>query len=275
MRILLDEEGLDWDAAWAHHRDDLRLHQPHAAARGAGAVAGAAVRAPAAAAPADHLRDQPALPAPGAHAVAGRRRAAGAHVDHRGGPRPSRCAWPTWPRSARTASTAWPSCTPTWSSATCSPTSTSCCPSASTTRPTASRRGAGCCTRTRASPTCISSRIGTDWIDRDLTRAAADRAARRRHAVPGGAGRGQAGQQARPGGAGAAPHRRRAAARGDVRGAGQAHPRVQAPAAGLPAGHRPLPGAQAQSRARTSCRAPTCSPARRPPATPWPSCTSS
>ena len=36
----------------------LQLHQPHAAARGAGDLAGAAVRAAAAAAHADHLRDQ-------------------------------------------------------------------------------------------------------------------------------------------------------------------------------------------------------------------------
>ena len=41
----------------AHHRLD-RLHQPHAPARGAGELAGAALRAAAAAAHADHLRDQ-------------------------------------------------------------------------------------------------------------------------------------------------------------------------------------------------------------------------
>ena len=40
------------------HQADLRLHQPHAAARSAGKLAGAAVRAPAAAPHADHLRDQ-------------------------------------------------------------------------------------------------------------------------------------------------------------------------------------------------------------------------
>ena len=40
------------------HQADVRLHQPHAAARSAGKLAGAAVRAPAAAPHADHLRDQ-------------------------------------------------------------------------------------------------------------------------------------------------------------------------------------------------------------------------
>ena len=93
------------------HRSDARLHQPHAAARGAGALAGGAVRAAAAAAPADHLRDQPALPAPGADALAGRRRAAGAHVASSRRAATSRSAWRTWPPSARTASTASPSCT--------------------------------------------------------------------------------------------------------------------------------------------------------------------
>ena len=29
MRILLDEEGLDWDEAWEHHDENLCLHQPY------------------------------------------------------------------------------------------------------------------------------------------------------------------------------------------------------------------------------------------------------
>ena len=41
-----------------HHQADLRLHQPHAAAGGAGELAGAAVRAAVAAPHADRLRDQ-------------------------------------------------------------------------------------------------------------------------------------------------------------------------------------------------------------------------
>ena len=58
MRLLIDMHGLEFDEAWDLTRGTLRLHQPHAAARGAGDLAGAAVRAAAAAAHADHLRDQ-------------------------------------------------------------------------------------------------------------------------------------------------------------------------------------------------------------------------
>ena len=54
--------GLDWDEAWEITRGTHRLHQPHAAARGARELAGAAVRAAAAAPHADHLPDQ--LPPP-------------------------------------------------------------------------------------------------------------------------------------------------------------------------------------------------------------------
>ena len=53
-----------------HHR----LHQPHAAARGAGELAGAAVRAAAAAAHADHLRDQRPAAARGAQRARVQRR---------------------------------------------------------------------------------------------------------------------------------------------------------------------------------------------------------
>ena len=53
----------------ARHAQHLRLHQPHAAARGAGEVAGRSVRPAAAAAPGDHLRDQPPLPRRGARDV--------------------------------------------------------------------------------------------------------------------------------------------------------------------------------------------------------------
>ena len=48
------------------HRRDLRLHQPHPAARGAGDLAAGDVRRVAAPAPGDHLRDQPPLPRRGA-----------------------------------------------------------------------------------------------------------------------------------------------------------------------------------------------------------------
>ena len=42
MRILLDEAQLGWDEAWDMTAADPRLHQPHAAARGAGEMAGRA-----------------------------------------------------------------------------------------------------------------------------------------------------------------------------------------------------------------------------------------
>ena len=41
MRLLVDEHGMAWDEAWEITTRDLRLHQPHAAARGAGALAAA------------------------------------------------------------------------------------------------------------------------------------------------------------------------------------------------------------------------------------------
>ena len=56
-----------------HHRGHLRLHQPHAAARGAGDMAAGDVRRVAAPPPRDHLRDQPAVPRRGARQVPRRR----------------------------------------------------------------------------------------------------------------------------------------------------------------------------------------------------------
>ena len=70
----------------------------------------------------------------------------------RGRRRASTSAWPTWPSSARTAPTAWPRSTPSCCARRRSRTWPRCSPSASATRPTASRRGAGCCWRTRRSP---------------------------------------------------------------------------------------------------------------------------
>ncbi len=60
MRILVDLHEMPWDEAWRDHHGHDRLHQPHAAARGAGKLAGVADGAAAAAPHADHLPDQPA-----------------------------------------------------------------------------------------------------------------------------------------------------------------------------------------------------------------------
>ena len=40
MRVLIDQEGLDWDVAWSITERNVRLHQPHAPSRGARALAG-------------------------------------------------------------------------------------------------------------------------------------------------------------------------------------------------------------------------------------------
>ena len=58
MRSSSTSTASTWDEAWDDHPRHDRLHQPHAAAGGAGELAGAAVRAAAAAPHADHLRDQ-------------------------------------------------------------------------------------------------------------------------------------------------------------------------------------------------------------------------
>ena len=58
MRILIDLHGHQMGAGVEADQGYVRLHQPHAAARGARDLAGVAARADAAAADADHLRDQ-------------------------------------------------------------------------------------------------------------------------------------------------------------------------------------------------------------------------
>jgi hypothetical protein len=76
-------EGLRLGRGVGHHQPLLRLHLPHAAARGPRGVADRPARTPAAAPPGDHLPDQRGVPRPGARAVPRRRAAGPPHVDHR------------------------------------------------------------------------------------------------------------------------------------------------------------------------------------------------
>ena len=115
MRLLVDEYGLAWDRAWTITRAHVRLHLPHAAAGGAGDVAGRAAGTPPPPAPGDHLRDQPRLPAGGGAAIPGRRRPGPPDVADPGGAASAGSGWRIWPWSARTPSTASPSCTPSCS----------------------------------------------------------------------------------------------------------------------------------------------------------------
>ena len=87
--------------------EDPRLHQPHAAARGAGAVADPAVRQPAAAAPRDHLRDQPAVPRPGPPRLSRQTRRGCAACRSSTRPATATSAWRTSPAWGATPSTAW------------------------------------------------------------------------------------------------------------------------------------------------------------------------
>ena len=61
MRLFVDEHEVPWDDRLGNHSGHRRLHQSHADAGGAGAVAGQAARARGAAPFANHLGNQPPL----------------------------------------------------------------------------------------------------------------------------------------------------------------------------------------------------------------------
>ena len=96
------------------HRQDDRLHQPHAPARGAGALAGGAVPAPACRGTC-RSSTRSTIDFCTRCRSAGRGTTTGSRACRSSTSRTaSRSGWPTWPRSAPTASTAWPSSTPIW-----------------------------------------------------------------------------------------------------------------------------------------------------------------
>ena len=102
MRILVDRARAAVGRGVAdHHRHHL-LHQPHAAARGAGELAGVADGAAAAAPHADHLPDQPAASGRGLRSAAAGRAAARRGVADRRATPAGACAWARSPSSART-----------------------------------------------------------------------------------------------------------------------------------------------------------------------------
>ena len=236
--MLVDEEGLAWERGLGHLPADLRLHQPHAAARGAGEVAGRPVRPAAAAPPGDHLRDQPPLPGRRCRAASPATSGqlarmsiieegpdqAGAH----GPPGDGRLALGQRRGGAAHRAAARRSC---------SPTSTRSGRRSSTTRPTASPRAAGCWPSNPGWRALITEAIGDGWIT-DLDRAEEARAAGRRRRRSARIFRDiKRANKERLAEIVERRERRQPRSRLDLRRAGQAHPRVQAAAAQRPPRH--------------------------------------
>ena len=159
MRVLVDEKRLPWDEAWEHHRGDVRLHEPHAARRGARAWPVALFERLLPRHLRDHLRDQPALPARRCMiALPVRRRAAARACRSSRRARRSRCAWRTSRSSGSHAVNGVAALHTELLKRDVLRDFAEMFPRGSTTRPTASRRAAGCCSATRGSRALITER---------------------------------------------------------------------------------------------------------------------
>ena len=118
MRVLVDEEGLDWDAAWAITEQDVRATPttrccPRRWSAGRWRCSSACCRATCR----SSTRSTSASCARCRRSWPGRRRPAGAHVDHRGGPRQAGADGPPRDRRRAQRQRRRRSCTPSWSRA--------------------------------------------------------------------------------------------------------------------------------------------------------------
>jgi len=69
MRILVDEQGVEWEKGLGHNAKYLRLHQSHPSSGSTGEMASGDVRTDSPQASGNHLRDQPPFPQSGAASI--------------------------------------------------------------------------------------------------------------------------------------------------------------------------------------------------------------